>query len=52
MKQQAFKSVTEQGLNSSNKRQPPTKHSAGPSNDLQKVLVGSQEYEMLFVKQS
>jgi hypothetical protein len=47
MKQQAFKSVTDQRLNSSNKRQPATKLDAEPSNHLQKVLVGSREYEMV-----
>jgi hypothetical protein len=47
MKQQASKSVTDQRLSSSNKGKPPTKFGAGPSNHLQQVLIGNQEYGML-----
>jgi hypothetical protein len=51
MKQQASKLITDQRLSSSNKRQPPTKLGAEPSNHLQKVLMGNQEYEMLSAEQ-
>jgi hypothetical protein len=44
MKQQDFKSDTDQRLSSLNKRKPPTKLGAGMSNHLQKVSVGSQKY--------
>jgi hypothetical protein len=49
MLQQASKSITDQSLSSSNKRQPPTKLGAGPSNPVKPPSKGLSEQSRIWV---